>query len=63
MSKLEVLELMHSVLHCNYSTRDGIKLLDYKEVMDTIDFEIQKEKSKPSYFDCTLEEHQEALYG
>lgn len=76
MSKLEVLELLQEILngsthkvrrpHDPYRTdfpEDFDTVLDYNTVMYKIGNRILDEKSKPEYFDCTLEEHQEALYG
>jgi hypothetical protein len=67
MSKLEVLELLQEILNGSTNkigTNHGYyTVLDYNYVMYNIGNAISDEKRKPTYFDCTLEEHQEALYG
>ncbi len=67
MSKLEVLELLYEIFH-RAETKIGTKqdyetLVDYESVMFSITSKIEIEKRKPEYFDYTLQEHQEALYG
>jgi hypothetical protein len=70
MSKLEVLELLQEILEgsthkirSKHDPDDFDTVLDYNSVMYKIANRISDEKQKPTYFDCTLEEHQEALYG
>lgn len=63
MSKLEVLELLQSIFKYHYVCERGHEYVDYNELIRTIDEIIYYEKKKPGYFDCTLEEHQESLYG
>lgn len=63
MSKLEVLELLKDILDCTAETNEYGRVTGYPNIVEHIERRISEEKSRPGYFDCTLEEHQEALYG